>query len=244
MGGTANERSREELTATGDLFTPIHKALRSMIYGLSGRLQTNDFADAAATRALITDLENDFAVARSAGCTLCILAGHAVDEESVIFPQVARVGSKLIMELISEHHELTRRELEIAKSGHELLSMDSAEARVVAGVQLNIAANQLFGAYITHMNREEVEVVPLMAEHFTDPEMNAMQGKIIGQMPPDRVLAILGWMLPSLNVTELSRLLFALKGAVPPQFMKAVTDLGAARVDPTRWDAAKLRVGL
>ncbi|MFZ0892618.1 MAG: hemerythrin domain-containing protein [Thermoplasmata archaeon] len=232
------------MVAQGDLFTPIHKGLRTMIYGLSGRLQTNDFADGAATEALITDLENDFAVARSAGCALCILAHHAVDEESFVFPAVASVGNKLITELISEHHDLTRRELEIAKAGHELLSTDSAEARVRAGVRLNIAANQLFGAYLVHMNREEAELVPLMQEHFSDPEMAAMQGKIIGQIPPDRLFAIMGWMLPSLNVTELSRLLSSLKSAAPPQFMKAVSDLCAARVDPTRWDAVKLRVGL
>jgi Hemerythrin HHE cation binding domain len=232
------------MVAKGDLFTGIHKGLRSMIYGLSGRLQTNDFAETTATKALITDLENDFAVARSAGCALCILAHHAVDEEAVIFPGAAKVGNKLIAELISEHHDLTRRELEIAKAGHEILSMDSAEARVEAGIQLNVAANQLFGAYITHMNREEVELVPLMREHFTDAEMFAMRGKIIGQTPPDRLFAILGWMLPSLNVTELSDLLSSMKGAAPPQMMNAVSDLCAARVDPARWDAVKLRVGL
>ena len=226
------------------MFTPIHKALRSMIYGLSGRLQTIDFADVAATKVLITDLENDFAVARSAGCALCILAHHAVDEESVIFPNAARVGNKLITELISEHHDLTRRELEIAEAGHELLSMESAEARVRAGVQLNLAANQLFGAYITHMNREEVELVPLMREHFSDPDMAAMQGKIIGQMPPERMFAILGWMLPSLNALELSGLLSSLKAAAPAPVMKAISDLGAARVDAARWDVVKLQVGL
>ena len=232
------------MTANGDLFTPIHKAMRSMIYSLSGRLQTNDFADVAATKALVTDLENDFAIARSAGCALCILAHHANDEESVIFPSAARVSNKLIAELISEHHDLTRRELEIAKAGHEILSMDSEDARVRGGVELNQAANQLFGAYLTHMNREEVELVPLMQEHFSDPEMGAMQGKIIGQLPPDRLFAILGWMLPSLNVTELSRLLSTLKVAAPPPLIKGVTDLCAARVDAARWDAVKLRVGL
>ena len=215
-----------------------------MIYGLSGRLQTNDFADVTVTGALITDLENDFAVARSAGCTLCLLAQHAVDEESVIFPDAARAGNQLITELISEHHELTRRELEIAMAGHELLAMDSAEARLRAGAHLNLAANQLFAAYITHMNREEVELVPLMREHFSDPEMGAMQGKIIGLMPPDRVFAILGWMLPALNATELTGLLSTFKGTAPPPLLKAVTDIGAARVDPARWAAVKLRVGL
>ena len=232
------------MAAKEDLFTPIHKGLRSMIYGLSGRLQTNDFADVAATQVLLTDLENDFAVARSAGCALCILAHHAVDEESVIFPTAARAGNRLITELIAEHHDLTRRELEIARAGHELLSMGSAEARMRAGVQLNLAANQLFGAYITHMNREEAELVPLMGQHFSDAEMAAMRGKIMGQMPPDRMFAILGWMLPSLNVTELSELLASVKGTAPPQFMKAVADLCAARVEPARWAAVKLRVGL
>ncbi len=215
-----------------------------MIYGLSGRLQTNDFADLAATKALITDLENDFAVARSAGCALCILAHHAVDEESAIFPNVARLGNQLIAELISEHHDLTRRELEIAKAGHELLSMDAAGARIHAGVQLNLAANQLFGAYITHMNREEVELVPLMREHFSDSELAGMRGNIMGQMPPDRMFAILGWMLPSLNVTELSEFLSSVKGAAPPQLMKAIADLCAARLDPARWDTVKVRAGL
>jgi hypothetical protein len=215
-----------------------------MIYGLSARLQTADFSDVAATRALVTDIENDFAVARSAGCTLCILANHAVDEEGAIFPAARKVGDPLITELIAEHHDLTRRELEIAKSGHALLEMSSAEQRLEAGKHLNRLANQLFAAYITHMNREETDLVPLMQEHFTDSEMRAMQGKIIGQMPPDRMFAILGWMLPSLNVMELTNFMGSLKQGAPPPVLKAVCDLGAARVEPARWDAVKLRVGL
>lgn len=232
------------MTAKEDLFTPVHKGLRSMIYGLSGRLQTNDFADLAATKVLVGDLENDFAVARSAGCALCILAHHAVDEEAVVFPAAARAGNQLITELIAEHHDLTRRELALAQSAHEILSLESAEGRIRAGVGLNVAANQLFSAYLTHMNREEVELVPLMKEHFTDHEMGAMRGKIIGQMPPDRLFALLGWMLPSLNVTELSELLVSVKQGAPPSLMRAVAELCAARVDPARWDAVKLRVGL
>ena len=167
-----------------------------------------------------------------------------MDEESVIFPSAAKFGNQLITELIAEHHDLTRREHEIAKSGHEILEMPSAERRLEAGARLNVMSNQLFAAYITHMNREETDLVPLMREHFTDPEMAAMQGKIIGQMPPERMFAILGWMMPALNVTELAHLLTSLQQGAPPPVMKAVSDLGAARVDPARWDAVKLRVAL
>ena len=215
-----------------------------MIYSLSGRLQTNDFADLATTRELVTDLENDFAIARSAGCILCVLAHHATDEESVIFPDVTRVGSELISTLIEEHHGLTRRELAIGKAAHELLRLDSPVGRAEGGIHLNQLANELFAAYITHMNREETELVPLMREHFTDAQMAKMQGTIIGGMPPDRMFGILGWMLPSLNVSELSELLFSMSKGAPPSLIKAVTDLCAKKVEPARWSKVRLKTGL
>lgn len=232
------------VVATEDLFTPVHKGLRSMIYQLSGRLQTNDFADLAATRALVTDLENDFVVAQNAGCILCVLSHHATDEETQIFPQASKVRSALIAQLIEEHHELTRRELALAKSAHELLAMDSPDARVAAGVRLNQGANELFGTYIAHMNREETELVPRMKEHFSNDQMAAMRGAIIAQMPPDRLFAILGWVLPSLNAAELTEFLAGVRRGAPPQVFQAVTDLCSAKVDPARWKTVKPRVGL
>ena len=227
------------MAATADLFTPIHKALRSMIYQLSSRLQTHDFADVDATRNLLTDLENDFAVARTAGCVLCVLSQHAVDEESTIFPDVSGVNAELVRSLIEEHHGLTTRELAIAQYGHGILSLDRADARITAGARLNRDANELFGAYVTHMNREEAEVVPLMREHFTNEQMAAMQGAIIGRLPPERMAAILGYMLPSLHVTELRGLLGEFGRRAPPPVKKVVSEIGQARVDPARWQAVK-----
>ena len=232
------------MTATVDLLTPIHKALRSMIYDLSGRLQTNDFADLAATKSLVNDLENEFAIAQSAGCTLCVLSQHAKDEEADIFPDVAKRGNQLVATLIEEHHELVRREVSLAQSGHALISIQSPEGRVEAGKRLNQSANELFAAYISHMNREETELVPWIREHFSDAEIVAMQRITRGKLPPDRMFAILRWMLPSLNVRELSSVISDAKASAPPQAFKAVTDLCEARVDPARWGEVKRIVGL
>ncbi len=230
--------------ATEDLFTPVHKGLRSMIYALASRLQTNDFADAAATEALVRELETDFAIARSAGCVLCILHHHAEDEELSVFPEVARAGSPVIGSFIEEHHDLTRRELELGRAAHALLDIDDPAGRITAGIALNAAANDLVVRYLAHMNREDAELVPWMREHFTDPQMAAMRAAIIGRLPPDRLFAILGWMLPSLNPTELSGLLAAVRPGLPPPAFRAIVDLCAARVDPARWEAVRLRVGL
>ena len=232
------------MTATQDLFTPIHKGLRSMLYGLSSRLQTNDFSDLEATRTLVNDLENDFAIARSAGCTLCILSQHANDEEASIFPDAARAGNELITTLIEEHHDLARREASIAHSAHALLAMENPEGRAEAGVRLNQSANELLAAYIAHMNREETDLVPWMSEHFSDAQMGAMRGAIMSRTPPDRMSAILGWMLPSLNVRELSGLIREVRASVPPQAFKAITDMCEAKVDPTRWGMVRQIVGI
>lgn len=232
------------MTGTEDLFTPIHKALRSMIYGLSGRLQTVDFADLDATRALVADLESDFAVARSAGCIVCVLSHHADDEETAIFPHVSPLESDLVGSLIEEHHQLTRLELSIADAAHQLMAMERPEMRIAAGVRLNQAANELFGAYIVHMNREERELVPRMRERFSDEQMASMQGVIIARMPPERVLAILGYMLPSLNVTELTKFVGVVQRTTPPPVQKAVVDLCGSRVDPDRWNAVRSRLGI
>ncbi len=232
------------MTGTEDLFTPVHKGLRSMIYGLSARLQTNDFADLPATAALVTDLENDFSTARSAGCILCMFATHASEEDTVIFPPAARFENSLVTSLLAEHHDLTRRELALGKFGHELMALPSAPDRVAAGVRLNQMANELFVAYLAHMNREESELVPRMREHFGDPEQAAMRGTIIARFPPDRLYALLGWMLPSMNATELSDLLSSLKKGAPPPLLKAVSDLCEARVEGHRWNEVRTRVGL
>lgn len=232
------------MEAREDIFTPIHKGLRSMIYGLAGRLQTHDFADLDATKVLVNDLEHDFAVARTAGCALCVLNRHAQDEETSIFPDAAKAGSDLVPALIQEHHELGRREIELARSAHALLSDGSAEGRRAAGVRLNQEANELFAAYLAHMNREETGLVPWMQAKFSDGQMAAMRGAIVSKVPPDRMFALLGWMLPSLNAQELSGFLRSVRPAMPPPAFQAVVDLCAARVDPTRWGAVKTSVGL
>jgi len=230
--------------ATEDLFTPIHKALRLMIYDLGGRLQNNDFQDLSATSSLVRDLENDFSVARLAGCVLCMLHQHADDEEFSIFPPALASNRELVASLIQEHQDLTRREIDVQRSAHDLLALDRADDRVAAGIVLNQMANELFAAYMVHMNREEAELVPRMKEQFTDEQMARMRGAIIGRMPPERVMATLGWMAPALNSSELTAFLGSMKQGAPPEFFRTVTGLCAARVDPARWNRVKANLGL
>jgi hypothetical protein len=231
------------MTATEDLFTPVHKGIRSMIYDLGGRLQKVDFADKAASTTLLADLEHEFTNAVSAACILCLLHGHAGSEETSVFPSMQTIDPVLIRALLDDHQEISRRLVAITKMADELAPLGSPEERIALGVRINHVVNEFFAFYFAHMNKEEVTIVPAMKEHFTDDQLRTMQGKIMGSMPPERLAGYLRWMLPSLNLAELTRIMGGVKHGAPPEFLKFVTGIGAANVDPARWAAVQERVG-
>lgn len=231
------------MTATEDLFTPIHKAIRSMIYDVGGRLQSNDFADIAGSKPLLADLEHEFTSAISSGCILCLLHEHASDEEREVFPSLEKHDSGLVRGLIEDHHALARRLRTITQMGREVLSRDNAAERVQLGAKLNQEANDFFAAYLVHMNREEEKVVPMMREHFTDDQMRTMRSTIMRGMPPDRLASILRWMFPSLSLAELTEMLGGAKGSMPPEMFRRLSGIGEEHVDPARWQVVRKRVG-
>jgi hypothetical protein len=71
-----------------------------------------------------------------------------------------------------------------------------------------------------------------------------MRSRIMGGMPPERIMAVLGYMLPSMNVGELSDFVGSVRQTEPPPVAKAVTELAAATVDPGRWAEARSRIGI
>jgi hypothetical protein len=243
MAADLRGRSTGTMVATEDLFTPIHKAIRSMIYDVGGRLQSNDFADLTTSKPLLRDLEHEFTAALPSGCVLCLLHAHAGDEESTVFPAVSKHDAELVRQLIEDHHALTRRLGVITQMARALQTNANPEERVRSGSALNREANDFFAAYLAHMNREEEKVVPMMREHFTGEQMRAMRSTIMGGMPPDRLAEILRWMLPSLDLAELTMLIGGSKKALPPPMFQGISRLGEQYVPAARWRAVRERVG-
>ncbi len=228
--------------ATADIFTPIHKGIRSMIYALGTQLQTLDFADPGATEQLLAEIRVDFASSLGSNCVLCLLHAHAGSEEWGAFPQVAVHEPRLVEELIAEHESLTRRLHSISAHAGDILTLPSAEARLAAGIDFNREVNGFFAAYLAHMNREESSLVPAMQEHFTNEEIQSMRISVEQHMPRDRLWAYLTWMLPSLNASELTALFLGARRAAPPEIVELLTEIARTRVDPARWQTVSARL--
>ena len=52
------------------------------------------------------------------------------------------------------------------------------------------------------------------------------------------------WILPSLNVNELTGMFMGMKKEMPPHALEQISHIAEKAVDPEKWNAVKSRVGL
>jgi hypothetical protein len=105
-------------------------------------------------------------------------------------------------------------------------------------------ANNLLAFYLTHMNNEEANLLPLMWKYLTDDDMRAIRAKIQMATPPERYAEWMRWVMSSLNVNELIGMFSGMKVAAPPQVMQKMMQLAEQNVDRDTWNTVKSKVSL
>jgi hemerythrin superfamily protein len=226
-----------------DLFTPIHKGIRSMIYDLGTKLQKVDYADPSATGVIVSQLKQNLQSANMT-CIICMLHEHASNEEQSIFPQIAPHDSKLVEALIQAHVEITKQVSEISKAADELLQLKNDEQRIEMGAKLNVMVNNLFAFYLAHLNNEEATILPLTWKYLTDEQMRELRARIEMATPPERYAQWMSWILRSLNVNELTGMFSGMKMGAPPPVLEKMKHIAEESVDHDTWNKVKSRVNL
>lgn len=216
-----------------DFLTPIHKALRLMIYDVGGRLQTTDFSDGAQSQLLLNELIYEFSSALSATCILCLLHSHATAEDLYLFPAAEESDSKLIGDLLKEHHEFAVELRNISAMCEQLNGVELSAQRIADGKQLALAVNDFFARYMTHLVREEKELIPLLNRYLTDDQLISIRDAMSGHLSADRFAGFMRWMLASLNPTELAKMSIEVKTKAP-EVPADVSARAGASVGPGR----------
>ena len=214
-----------------------------MIYELGRALQTSDFTDERATETMVAKLKQDLSTASSA-CLICLLHEHAGNEDQYIYPDVRTYEPEMIETLLAEHREVVRRIAGVWKIADELKALRNREERIEMGDKLNRTANDLFAYYLTHLNGEEATIVPAMWKHFTDEQLVAMRTNIERNTPPERYAEWMRWILPSLNLNELTGMYMGLKKGAPAPVLENMTRIAEQTLGEDRWTAVKARAAL
>lgn len=215
-----------------DLFTFIHKAIRSMIYNAASKLQSADFADANETEVLLTSLEHD----------LGLLHEHAVHEDDIIFPEIVNSEPEMI-EILNDEHKTLEEKLNKIKTQIEKTNLTTDNTkRLKLGSRLNQMFNDFAASYLAHMNHEEATVLEASFKYLTDDELAAIRTRIQTKIPPERYKIWMHWMLKSLNNSELIGLLGGMKAGAPPQVFENVVRAAQYVVEKEKWSKIKFQL--
>ena len=217
-----------------DLFTFIHKSIRSMIYNSASKLQSTDFSDEKESKEMLLSLRQD----------LELLHEHAEHEDNIIFPEIADNEPEMIKILNDEHIELESKLNKLLTQMNKIYITSNDEKRLVFGEELNNMFNDFSASYLAHMNHEEATVLEASFKYLSDDELIAIRTRIQTKIPAERYKIWLHWMLKSLNNSELVGLLGGMKASAPSQVFENVLQVSESVIDAERLRKIKLQVGV
>jgi Hemerythrin HHE cation binding domain len=231
------------MTSRENLFRPIHKGIRLMLYQAGRELQALDFSEVETSNEFASRLKRELSTSVS-NCFLCLLRAHSAHEERDIFRALQPFDPDIVKLMMAEHAEIAGRIRAVAKTCDELLAVTSPPRRIEIGDRLNLEANDLFAAYFSHLNNEEASMVPVLWERFTDEQLRAMRAKFYDSIPLPRFEEWVRWTLPALNMNELTVLFTGLKADAKSTRFQDWVRLAHESLTPERWSALKGQVGL
>lgn len=206
-----------------NVFNPIHKGLRGMLYDTAIRLQQTDLSQPEAAP-IIDQLEQ----------ILLFFDTHAEHEDRYILPHIRKHNAQLIDELEKDHeidHRLTET---LFTKIREWKAASSDENRESNGQRIFFAFSEFIAFNLYHMNKEENVLIYLLWKHYTDAEIRGMEEQILRAIPPQILLTESRWMMRSINDREIIEWLAGVKQGAPAEVFAGFLNLATEELPPQR----------
>ena len=195
------------------LFEAAHKGLRNALTQFSfllGKCDFNNSVDIAKLHSLGKDV-------------FMMLSTHANDENSVILTALEEKIPGSSKQDMEDHERLEQEQDAIEKLLDDIKELNAKGAEASgSGAELYIKFSKFHGDYLLHTVEEETETQRLLWENFTDQELHAMRGKIIGRFTPEAFEKWQSYIMPAITQSDLLMMLGGMKANAPEQFTKLV----------------------
>ena len=112
------------------------------------------------------------------------------------------------------------------------------------GDKLNRTANDLFAYYLSHLSGEDATLTPALWKHYTDEQIIAVRANVERHIPPEVFAVWMRWVMPSLNINELTGMFIGLKTGAPAPVLEHMCQLAEKCLNEDRWAAVKARTAL
>jgi iron-sulfur cluster repair protein YtfE (RIC family) len=175
----------------------IHKGVRYALYSATCKAGNMDYECDDQALELIEWI-NDMDI---------ILKNHASDEEAFLFKDPRVKNQPISSELSREYHEFERSYMEAIRQQTQLLESavnDTAplQTKEEIGNRLYLLLNDFMVDYLSHMKREENELIPRISNLFTDRELKDIQSNMMKSVDPEIILKQLKYMFPPMSHKE------------------------------------------
>jgi hypothetical protein len=174
-----------------DLFGPIHKGLRALLFGAATSVARVDYGSLGATRTVVAEVRR----------LIEFLREHALQEDMHILPLVAAHDRDLAGRLARTHAEMEALQVEVSALLARVEGSGGSE-RPVFGAALIGLVNRLVAGHLLHMDAEERDANAVLGAHATHLALTEVRGRIGRSMTRERTLEWMAVLLPALNPAE------------------------------------------
>lgn len=207
-----------------DLYTTIHKGVRRALFETSQTVSATDFADQQQAAATCREIQR----------LLRFLDEHAVHEDDVIMPELAKLAPELFVDLRAEHAKSDGMQREVAAIVARLEHSTECE-RVSLGKRLEDRLPRLVAAHLVHMASEESDANRVLWAHYDDARLADLQSRIVTSIEPQRLSEWYALVLPALNLRERRGMLGAMLSGMPLELFEQVTTAARAELGEAQW---------
>jgi hemerythrin-like domain-containing protein len=208
-----------------NIFFPVHKGLRTMLYETAIQLQQTSFADADEAADTIEQVKT----------VVDLFESHAHKEDNYVFPAIAAWEPSVVAAFEQEHaedHELGES-LQKWLTAFEYALAPSAKQTI--GEELTKAYIQFMVFNLRHMAKEEQTISPILWRYYTDSELHDITLKIMKAVPQQEMAFFSRWMVRGLNNAEILYWLRGVKNTAPAPAFEALLAVAEKELHPHRW---------
>ena len=208
-----------------NIFFPIHKGLRAMLYETAIQLQQTSFSDAEDAAETINQVQT----------VVRLFESHAHKEDTYVFPAISAYEPSVVAAFEQEHVE----DHELGDSLEKWLTAFNyavaASARETIDEELTKAYTRFMVFNLNHMAKEEQTISPILWRYYSDSELHDITLQIMKAVPQQEMTFFSRWMVRGLNNSEILYWLKGVKNTAPRPAFLSLLSIAEKELQPARW---------
>ena len=207
------------------LYTGIHKALRKYMSAVLTSVGQLDATDDLQCREVMADVQQ----------LLDVLHGHVETENTMVHPAIEARYPGTLAGITAEHagHEVAIEQLR--HYTRTLLTLSGKERGAFA-LFLYRELSSFVAENLEHMLREETQNQHLLWAAYSDAELLAIEQAIHASLPPEKMAALLPWIVSAISVEERLEMYQGMRQTVPPVAFDGALSIARSCLPARAWE--------